>query len=115
MLPLNCNSLLVVGFSRYTDCTSFPSAYVCTALLLKESGRVPNPEAKRQDLAHSHIAWAYIHLQHSGLVCPVQPWVSSRLCDSPVALTRDGFFFSVSKFLLVNAVLQFTKAAVSIS
>lgn len=93
MLPLSCNSLLVLGFSRYADCTRFPSAYVCTALLLRESGRVADPEAKQQDLADIHIAWGYIHPQHGGLVPAAQPRVYSRLCGSPVALSRDGVFF----------------------
>lgn len=93
MLPLNCTSPLVLGFPHYTDCTSFPPAYVCTALMLKESGRVANPEAERQDLAHIHVAWGDIHLQHSGLVGAAQPQVSSRLCGSPVVLTRAVGFF----------------------
>lgn len=103
---------LVLGFSCYTDCTSFPSACICTALLLEELGMVPKPEAKCQDLAHIHTAWSYIHLQHRGLVCTVQPHVCFQLSGSPVVLTQVLY---VSKFLMVKAVLLFTKAAASVS
>lgn len=109
MLPLNSNSLCVLGFSH--DCTSFPPACVCAALLLKGSGRVRNPETKWQDLAHAHIAWGYILLWRSSLVPTLQPRVSSRPCGGPMT----GCFFSVSKLLMVNTVLQFTKAVISIS